>query len=60
MKSGNFKLKNIAIGVGGTDYGFTINHLLSLKYTESIKSASVRIDVQLTDSKDGALSAVQG
>lgn len=60
MKSGNFKLKNIAIGVGGTDYGFTINQLLSLKYTESIKSASVRIEVQLTDSKDGALSAVQG
>jgi len=60
IQEGNFKLVNIAIGIGGTDYGFTINQLMSLKYTESIKSASVRVEIQLTDTETGALSAVQG
>jgi len=60
IKSGNFKLVNIAVGIAGTDYGFNINQLMSLKYTESIKSASVRMELQLTDSRSGVLSAVQG
>ena len=60
IKTGNFKLVNIAIGIAGTDYGFNINQLMSLKYTESIKSASVRMEIQLTDTRDGVLSAVQG
>ena len=60
IKSGNFKLVNIAVGIAGTDYGFNINQLMSLKYTESIKSASVRMEIQLTDTRDGVLSAVQG
>jgi len=60
IKSGNFKLVNIAVGIEGTDYGFSINQLMSLKYTESIKSASVRMEIQLTDTRDGVLSAVQG
>ncbi len=60
MNISNFKLVNIAIGIEGTDYAFNINQLLSLKYTESIKSASIRIEVQLTDTRDGILSALQG
>ena len=60
MKTSNFKFKNIAIGIQGTDYAFGINQLLSLRYNESIKSASVRVEIQLTDTETGALSDVQG
>ena len=60
MKTSNFKFNNIAIGIQGTDYSFGINQLLSLRYNESIKSASVRAEIQLTDTETGALSDVQG
>ena len=57
---GNFQLERIVVGIGGTDTMFTINNLLSLKYIEDIKSASIQLHISLTDTNEGSLSNVQG
>jgi hypothetical protein len=38
----------------------TMNHILYLKYTEDIRSASIRLEAQITDSGTGIISSLQG
>ena len=57
----NFKLETCAIQVSGTNsVNFGDNQLLSLKYTEDIKRASIHVELRLTDSQNGILSTLQG
>ena len=53
----NFKLVDFRIG----EYpDLSINHLLYLNYVEDIRSASIRMEVQITDSQTGLVSSLQG
>ena len=57
----NFKLETCAIQVSeGESANFGNNQLLSLKYTEDIKRASIHVELRLTDSQTGVLSTLQG
>ena len=57
----NFKLETCAIQVSeGESASFSNNQLLSLKYTEDIKRASIHVELRLTDSQTGVLSTLQG
>ena len=57
----NFKLETCAIQVSeGESASFDNNQLLSLKYTEDIKRASIHVELRLTDSQTGVLSTLQG
>mgnify|MGYP001400527928 CR=1 FL=1 len=58
----NFSLRHFVISVPGVDepVPMTPNHILYLKYTEDIRSASIRLEAQITDSGTGAVSALQG
>ena len=57
----NFKLETCAIQVSGEQsVEFGDNQLLSLKYTEDIKRASIHVELRLTDSQSGVLSNLQG
>ena len=57
----NFKLETCAIQVSGEQsVEFGDNQLLSLKYTEDIKRASIHVELRLTDSQTGVLSNLQG
>ena len=57
----NFKLETCAIQVSeGESASFGNNQLLSLKYTEDIKRASIHVELRLTDSQTGVLSTLQG
>ena len=57
----NFKLETCAIQVSeGESANFGNNQLLSLKYTEDIKRASIHVELRLTDSQTGVLSILQG
>ena len=56
----NFKLETCAIQVSGEICSFGDNQLLSLKYTEDIKRASIHVELRLTDSQNGILSTLQG
>ena len=57
----NFKLETCAIQVSQQESAnFNNNQLLSLKYTEDIKRASIHVELRLTDSETGILSTLQG
>lgn len=57
ISESNFNLVDFRIG----DYPpLTLNHLLYLNYVEDIRSASIRMEVQLTDSQTGLVSSLQG
>ena len=57
----NFKLETCAIQVSDKNsVNFGDNQLLSLKYTEDIKRASIHVELRLTDSQNGILSTLQG
>ncbi len=57
----NFKLETCAIQVSDKNsVSFGDNQLLSLKYTEDIKRASIHVELRLTDSQNGILSTLQG
>lgn len=57
----NFKLETCAIQVSDKEsVSFGNNQLLSLKYTEDIKRASIHVELRLTDSQNGILSTLQG
>jgi len=57
----NFKLETCAIQVSEKNsVSFGDNQLLSLKYTEDIKRASIHVELRLTDSQNGILSTLQG
>jgi len=57
----NFKLETCAIQVSDRNsVSFGDNQLLSLKYTEDIKRASIHVELRLTDSQNGILSTLQG
>lgn len=58
--TGNFTLDALNIGVNGTDYSFTANHLLALVYEEDIKSNTIHVEITITDSETGAISSMQG
>jgi len=53
----NFNLVDFRIG----EYPLlNINHLLYINYVEDIRSASIRMEVQITDSQTGLVSSLQG
>ena len=56
----NFVLRHFVVQVGGEQVSLTPNHVLYLKYVEDIRSASVRIEAQITDSGNGMVSALSG
>ena len=60
QKRSNFGLKGLVVGIAGEDVNFQINHLLRLTYIEDIKSASIRMEITLTDTKEGVLSKLEG
>ena len=53
----NFNLVDFRIGEYPT---LNLNHLLFLIYVEDIRSASIRMEVQITDSQTGLVSSLQG
>ena len=58
----NFSLRHFVISSPALDepVPLTMNHVLYLKYTEDIRSASVRLEAQITDSDVGIVSTLQG
>tara|TARA_B100000212_G_scaffold27071_1_gene17935 strand:+ start:219 stop:1490 length:1272 start_codon:yes stop_codon:yes gene_type:complete len=58
----NFSLRHFVISSPALDepVPLTMNHVLYLKYTEDIRSASVRLEAQITDSDIGIVSTLQG
>lgn len=57
LSESNFKLVDFRIG----EYpDLSVNHLLYLNYVEDIRSASIRMEVQITDSQTGLVSSLQG
>ena len=53
----NFQLINFQVA----DYPpITVNQVLYVKYTEDIQSATMKMEVQITDSETGMLSELQG
>ncbi len=57
----NFILRHFVIQTpGGEQVSLTPNHVLYLKYVEDIRSASVRIEAQITDSGNGLVSSLSG
>ena len=57
----NFVLRHFIVQVpGGEQVSLTPNHVLYLKYVEDIRSASIRIEAQITDSGNGMVSSLSG
>ena len=58
----NFSLRHFVISSPALaePVSLTMNHLLYMKYTEDIRSASIRIEAQITDSSGGVISTLQG
>ena len=56
----NFSLVSLSILVGESAVLFGANQLVSLKYVEDMRSASIHVEVTLTDSGNGVLSNLQG
>jgi len=58
----NFSLRHFVISspVLEDPINFTMNHILYMKYTEDIRSASIRLEAQVTDSSGGIISTLQG
>ena len=56
----NFSLRHFVISSPALDepVPLTMNHVLYLKYTEDIRSASVRLEAQITDSDVGIVSTL--
>mgnify|MGYP001235948661 FL=1 len=58
----NFSLRHFVISSPALEQPvpLTMNHVLYLKYTEDIRSASIRLEAQITDSDAGIVSTLQG
>jgi len=58
----NFSLRHFVISSPALEepVNLTINHVLYMKYTEDIRSASIRLEAQVTDSDVGIISTLQG
>ena len=58
----NFVLRHFVISSSrsGEPVPLTPNHVLYLRYVEDIRSASIRIEAQVTDSETGIISSLQG
>jgi len=58
----NFSLRHFVISVPGKDNDvyMTNNQVLYLRYVEDIRSASIRLEAQVTDSESGIVSNLQG
>ena len=58
----NFSLRHFVISSPSLDepVSLTMNHVLYMKYTEDIRSASIRLEAQITDSDAGVVSTLQG
>ena len=62
LSKSNFSLRHFVISVPGKDNDvyMTMNQVLYLRYVEDIRSASIRLEAQVTDSETGIVSALQG
>ena len=58
----NFVLRHFVISSNrsGEPVPLTMNHVLYLRYVEDIRSASIRLEAQVTDSETGIISSLQG
>ena len=58
----NFSLRHFVISSPALEepVNLTMNHVLYMKYTEDIRSASIRLEAQVTDSDVGIISTLQG
>ena len=58
----NFSLRHFVISSPALEepVNLTMNHVLYMKYTEDIRSASIRLEAQVTDSDAGIISTLQG
>ncbi len=62
----NFTLRDFAIGInggeeaGGTELQIKQEHLLWLRYTEDIQSASIKMEAMITDSQTAVCSHLKG
>ena len=57
LTESNFNVVDFRLGVYPLLY---FNHLLYINYVEDIRSASIRMEVQITDSQTGLVSSLQG
>ena len=62
LSKSNFSLRHFVISVPGKDNDvyMTPNQVLYLRYVEDIRSASIRLEAQVTDSETGIISNLQG
>ena len=56
----NFLIERFVITVNGEAYAFGLNQVLYVRYLEDIESASILMEVQLTDTASGILSKLTG